>query len=145
MSGNIIDRLSEVEAARMEENKRFNTEREIMEALAPERWAEMKAAFRKECANISKRSAEFTFECDEPTATILFINRIVRGLVMRIMTLRYDPPVPRIIFSIEGSRPRNGSVDFLVRGSSVFFANGTSGVILPEFVVDCLMDIMKHN
>jgi hypothetical protein len=33
----------------------------------------------------------------------------------------------------------------LVRGSSVFFANGTSGVVLPEFVVDLLMHVMKHN
>jgi hypothetical protein len=143
MSDNIVDRLSAVEAARLEETKRFNTERQIMEALAPEKWAEMKEAFRRECANVTERSSRFTFECDEPTPSIFFINRIINGLAMRLVTLRFDPAVPRIVFSMEGRRPISGSVDFLVCGSTVVFANGTSGVILPEFVLNTLMQIMR--
>jgi len=143
--GNLASQVSAMEAARFEENKRLNAEREILLALAPDRWKEMKAAFREECAAISERSHRFTFECGEPTPWLLTISNVVHGSAMRLATLRFDLAVPRIVFETHGHRPQSGSVDFLVRGSSVFFANGTSGVILSEFILNLLMHVMKHN
>lgn len=143
--GDLANEISAIEAARFEENKRLNAEREILQALAPDRWKEMKVAFREECAAISERSHRFSFECDDLTPWLFGISNVIYGQAMRLVTLRFDLAVPRIAFETHGHRPQSGSVDFLVRGSSVFFANGTSGVILPEFVLNLLMHVMKHN
>jgi len=123
----------------------MNAEREIMQAIAPDRWEEMKAAFRKECASISQRSHRFTFECADPMPWLFTISNVIHGQAERLITLRFDLAVPRIVFETHGHRPQSGSIGFLVRGSSVFLTNGMSGVILPEFVVNLLMDITKHN
>jgi len=143
--GDLASQVSAMETARFEENKRLNAEREILQTLAPDRWKEMKTAFRDECAAISERSHRFTFECADLTPWLFSISNVIHGQAMRLATLRFDLAVPRIAFETHGHRPHSGSVDFLVRGSSVFFANGESGVILPEFVVNLLMHVMKHN
>jgi hypothetical protein len=143
--GDLAGQIGAMEAARFEENKRLNAEREIAQAVAPDRFEEMKAAFRKECVSISQRSHRFTFECADLTPWLFSISNVINGQAMRLITLRFDVAVPRIVFETHGHRPQSGSVGFLVRGSSVFFANGTSGVVLPEFVVDLLMHVMKHN
>jgi hypothetical protein len=143
--GDLASQVSAMEAARFEENKRLNAEREILQSLAPEKWGEMKAAFRKDCASVGERSHRFSFECSEPTPWLFTISNVIYGSAMRLATLRFDSAVPRIVFETHGHRPQSGSVDFLVRGSTVFFANGESGVILPEFVVNLLMHVMKHN
>jgi hypothetical protein len=132
-----------MEEARLEENKRFDTERQILERLAPEKWAEMKEVFRHECARVSERSHRSNFECDDPTPKTFYVSRIINGLALEVLTLRFDSSVPRIVFDIRGVRPKHGSVDFLVCGSALVFANGKSGVALPEFVLDTLMHIMR--
>jgi hypothetical protein len=145
MSGNLVDRLSAIEAARLEENKRFNTERQIMEELAPEKWMEMKKAFREECAPISECSHRFDFQCDDPTPTAFHVSRIINGLAVRVVTLRFDRAVPRIVFDTHDSHPIHGTVEFLVCGSSLVFANGQSGIVLTEFVVNTLMHVTRRG
>lgn len=143
--GNIASQVDALEAARLEENKRLNAEREILLARAPEKWEEMKAAFRLDCASISERSSRFNFECDDLSSTEFGISNIVRGLALRLVTLRFDSRIPAIFFQTHGHQPKSGSVDFLVSGSAVFYANGRRGVILPEFVLQTLMHVMKNN
>jgi hypothetical protein len=143
MPENIADRVLAMEAAQLEETKRFNAEREIATALAPEKFVEMKEAFRHDFASVSEGSHKWNFECDEPDAKTFHVSRILNGLAMRVFTLRLEPSVPRIVFDIQGVRPKHGSVDFLLCGKNLVFANGTSGVILPEFVMNVIMHIMR--
>jgi len=141
----LASQIDALEAARLEENKRLNAEREILLARVPEKWEEMKVAFRLDCASVSERSSRFSFQCDDVSPTVFCINNIVRGLALRLVTLRFDRQIPAIFFQTHGHRPKSGSIDFLVSGTSVFFANGTSGVILPDFVLEVLMHVMKNN
>lgn len=137
------NRVLAIEAAQLEETKRFNAEREIMVTLAPEKFIEMKDAFSRDFASVSERSHKWNFECDEPDTTTFHVSRIVNGLAMRVFTLHLEPSVPRIVFDIHGLRSKHGSVDFLLCGKNLVFANGTSGVILPEFVSNVIMHIMR--
>lgn len=143
--GNVASHVSAIEAARMEENKRLNAEREILQALAPEKWKEMKAAFRQECADISEASHRFKFKCDDTAQMTFCISNVMRGLAMRLATFSFSPAVPRIAFEVHGHRPTSGTIDFIVSGSSVFFANGNSGVVLGEFVSTVMMLIVGNN
>jgi len=64
-----------MEDARHEENKRLNAERDILLALAPDKWEEFKEAFKVTCADLSSRSHRLQFECEEPDALTLNLSR----------------------------------------------------------------------
>jgi hypothetical protein len=143
--GDLGSQIDALEAARLEETKRFNAEREILLARAPEKWEEMKEAFQRECDSVSKRSSRFTFHCYEDGPNVFCISNIIRGLSLRLVTLRFESRIPVIFFQIHGCQPKSGSVDLLVSGPNVFYANGRRGVVLPEFVLDVIMHVMKNN
>jgi hypothetical protein len=140
---NAAERILLMEQARNEENKRLNSEREILLALAPDLWDELKEAFKAECAKLSRATQRLQFECDEPDAQTFHINRMVGDVAIRAMEFTFDPRVPRVVFEIHWGKKTKGSIGFLVVGSHVLFANGTSGVVLSDFVLDSMLRITR--
>lgn len=135
----IGDRIIAMEEARHEENKRLNAEREILLALAPDRWSELKEAFKAECGKVSARSHRLQFECTEPDAQTLQIDRVIGSGTVRVLEFRFNPRVPRIVFELHWLRERRDAIDFVVSGSSVFL----SGVLLPAFVANLMIRIAR--
>jgi hypothetical protein len=141
----VADRILEMEAARYEEDKRLNSEREILLALAPDRWTELKEAFRAECERLTARSHRLQFECEEPDAQTFRINRMVGNFAVPAVDFTFDLRVPRIVYEVHWGRKSSGSIGFLVTGSNVLFANGTSGVILRDFLANLMIRIRGNK
>ena len=74
MSTSPEERLLAREAARIEETKRFNAEREIAQALAPRQWSEFKRAFNEKCNAINRLAVRYFFECEEADSSRLFFQ-----------------------------------------------------------------------
>jgi hypothetical protein len=139
----VAERILAMETAREEENKRFNSEREILLALAPDRWKELKDAFTSECDCLSQRSRRLQFECEELNSTSFRINRFYGEVRVPAVDFVFEPRVPRIVFQIHLGKQNRGSLDFCVAGSTVLFANGTSGVILAQFLTNVMFRITR--
>src|ERR1039457_6852590 len=93
-----IEHIVAQESAQFEENKRFNTEREIMDSLAPRKWCELKQSFGETAAQITRASRTFEFECEEPDTDTFHVNRIVRGIAIQAITFTFDRHLPAIYF-----------------------------------------------
>jgi hypothetical protein len=132
-----------MERERYEENKQFNSEREILLSLAPDLWDEVKEAFRAECAKISAASHRVQFECEEPNSATFYINRVINGNAVVALEFRFNPTVPIIACEDRWNRRPASSIGFAVSGSRVFLANGRSGIVLPQLVFNLLMQITR--
>ncbi len=128
----------------LEENKRFNSERQILLTLAPEKWEELKNAFTGECERVSLRSHCMQIECDEPDEYLFQVNRIVSGgHGIAALTFRFDPTIPRIVWQDLWNKKLKMTIDLPLVGSNVFFANGKSGIVLSQFVCQRMIDITR--
>jgi hypothetical protein len=141
----IASHILSLEEMRHEENKRVNGERDILLALAPDRWTELKAAFTTECSKVSRMSS-LQFKCEELDAQTFYVNRIASGVAIRALEFHFDARVPRIVWQVLWGMKRAGSLGFVVIGSQVpqvLFADGSQGVVLSEFVHDLMIGLTR--
>ncbi len=141
----IASHILSLEEMQHEENKRVNAERDILLALAPDRWAELKAAFTAECGKVSKVSS-LQFTCEEYDAHTFYVNRIISGVAIRALQFSFDVRVPRIGWQLLWGMKQHGSLGFVVVGSAVpqvLFANGSQGVVLSEFVDGLMIKLAR--
>jgi len=139
----VSDGILAMEEARFEENKRVNSEREILLALVPDKSEELKRAFKEECSAISEKSHLKQFECEEPGPTIFYVNRVIDGNAVVALAFTLDLAVPRILIEDHWNEREKSALGFAVSGSNVLFANRRSGVVLPELVVRLMMQITR--
>lgn len=131
------------ERAVFEENKRFNSERDILLSVAPDCWKELKRQFTEECVKLSSRSHAHQFECVEPDEDGFGIDRVRSG-TRRIFTMHLNRIVPRIEYEIIGSKIPNRILGFCLDGTRAYLCEGRSGVVMPEFVMGILMQLTKR-
>jgi len=136
-SNNLAEQLLAREAAKLEETKRFNAEREIARALAPQKWDELKRGFEGECAALSRTALRCAFECEQPDAFTFHLNRIVNGVALRAAAFRFEPALPGILFE---SEHRSDIITFMVDGSRLNYVIGRRGLILKEFVMELILN-----
>ena len=128
-----------------DENVRLSTDRECLLALAPRKWEELKAAFRRECEVISAQSDRARLECNEPDDHTLNVNRALpaHGYLVTILTLRFHPIVPCIVWQDWKNAKPPESLGMTIDGSNVFFVEGRSGIVISEsgaqFIVRMVM------
>jgi hypothetical protein len=128
-----------------EENVRLNADRERLLVLAPEKWEELKAEFRRECAVISAQSHRTRLECDESDDNTFRVNRqlLASGHLVVALILQFDRVIPRIICKDFKNARLPWSLDFGIEGNNVFLLEGRSGIVIPEFVVRNIMQIVS--
>ncbi len=139
----VANRIITRESFRYEENKRVNSEREILLALVPDKWEELKRAFKKECSAISEKSHLKQFECEEPGPNLFYVNRVIDGNAVVALAFTLDLAVPRILIEDHWNEREKSTLGFAVSGTNIFFANRGSGVVLPELVVKLMMQITR--
>jgi hypothetical protein len=128
-----------------EENVRLNADRERLLILAPEKWEELKAEFRRECAAISAQSHRTRIEYDEPDDCTFRVNRqlLASGHFVVALILQFDRIIPRIVCKDFKNVRLPQSLDFTIEGNNVFLLEGRSGIVIPEFVVQHIMRIVS--
>ena len=139
----VADRILAMEEARLEESKRMNAERDILLALAPDKWRELKVAFRSECEKITAQSRLLQFECEEPDTQTFRISRMVGSVSVLALEFTFDIRVPRIVYEVHWGKRFSDSIGFVVTGSNVLFVKGSSGVILRDLLADLMMRITR--
>jgi hypothetical protein len=142
-TSSIAGKIIAIEDARHEENKRLNSEREILLALAPGKWQELKKMLATECANISARSGRLQFDCDEPDAQTFHVSRMVGNIDVRVLEFQFDSRIPLVVWRLHWIKELDGSLGFAVAGSNVLFTKSSSGVILGEFLTGLMMRITR--
>ncbi len=140
---NLTSHIAGADEARLEEKSPSDLERQLLLTLAPERWADLKHSFDEECRAVSQRSHRFQFECNEPDDYHFSVNRMVGMTPVPALEFIFDPTTPRINWADHHGGRLRGSLDLVPRSSQVYFMNGPSGVILPEFVTNLMKRITR--
>ena len=126
-----------------EETLRFNTERRIMDSLAPDKWEELKAALRKKAAIVPIRVT-----CEDGYNSFTVTRYKDEGDHWKALVLRFDPAVPRITWHCRDLEDKKGTITFRVQESSLLMVineESGRGEIMPlnqliELLFSCAAD-----
>ena len=118
MSDGIQELLGQIELrerAEMEENIRFNTERRMIESLAPDKWNALKESIKATLLEMRPLHLQHT-----ETASTLVVSRFKGGVAVRTLTLAFDSSIPRISWCCFPPR-KTGSITFSLQVSTLFY------------------------
>jgi len=137
--------MNEVESkitAQQADTTRLNAEHAKAVLLATPKWEEFKAGFRQQCESITRTSGT-TFSCADPSETLFQIYKVVRGTLHRAIDFRFHPEVPAISFTHHfHPRAKTGVLDMAMCGPNLLFSNGPAGVVLIEFITECMIPLV---
>jgi len=104
-------------------------------------WQRLKDAFKQYCCAINKISHKHGFECEDLDAYRFRINR--GSDATTILSLIFDPTTPRVLF--RQAHSAHDELGFKLVGTQAMLMNGSSGVVIPEFVAHFLMQALRQS
>jgi hypothetical protein len=107
-------------------------EQEAIDSLARDEWEIFKQKVRAECAHMASVTP-MDFEYAE-TRDSLGVSRFEGGVALRILNLRYDPAVPRIVWQCLNPREKKGWITFRLFGSGLLYVADNANVQVPELI-----------
>jgi len=145
LNNNAIEEILARESAGLEETKRVNADREIMKALAPQSWGELKAEVSGLCSAITERAHTLELECEERSANVFRVNRVIRGTEIPALTFNFYPNIPAIQIDFDGdSRRKNQStILFVLSGHKLFYTIDGRGLVLRQFVYELIRRLTR--
>jgi len=143
-SSSAVKRILASEEIHDEEIKKFNTERTITLALAPDAWTEFKRAIKDRFGSISQQSRKFIFECEESDENLFTIFRYHGDTAVPVAKFLFNLDIPAIRF--EYQRLQNtivGTLRLTLCGNSLLFTEQNRGIALPDFLAHLMVDLTR--
>ena len=94
-------------------------EQEAIDSLAPDQWEIFKAKIKAECEQMA-RVTPIDFRYTD-TSQSFAVERFENGVALRILRLRFDPAVPRIMWQCLDPSEKKGWITFQHRGDRLFY------------------------
>ena len=132
---NFFNEVAFKERARVEENIRFNTERKMLDSLAPERWNELRTAIKKTLSQMKPLELEHS-----ETEHSLTVNRYKHDVIARTLSLTFDPTIPRILWSCLPMQ-RKGQITFGMQGSALYYV-ADGAIRIEDEIIQVLLSCL---
>jgi hypothetical protein len=120
----------------LKETKVMNSESQILDG-----WNNFKQMFCTKSEKLSKFSPTIKLECEEPDERTFYVNHKGR----RALEFTLDLGESRITCEDRWNGRPKSSINIVICGPNVIFANGQSGIILPEFMDKLLRQITRSR
>jgi hypothetical protein len=119
------------------------TEREwqAIDSLAKDEWEVFKQRLKAECVHMgSVTPLDFRYT---ETSQSLTVERYEGGKALKVLHVRYDPAVPRIVWRCMNPFERSGWFTFRLAGSGLLYLANNVNTPLPDIITRltmCLTD-----
>jgi hypothetical protein len=115
------------------------TDREwkAIDSLAEDEWEIFKQKVKAECEQMASVTS-MDFRYTETSAT-LEVQRFENGVAMKVLRLRFDAAVPRIVWQCLNPSERKGWITFQLHGPNLFYLFGNVNTPIPEIIARLTM------
>jgi len=115
------------------------TDREwkAVDSLAEDEWEIFKQKVKVECEHMASVTS-MDFRYAETSAT-LEVQRFENGVAMKVLRLRFDPAVPRIVWQCLNPSEKKGWITFQLHGANLFYLFGNVNTPVAEIIARLTM------